>query len=108
MKFKIQLQMRKAYTYSGKNYSCVTLFVGNQGSIKVMCDVRGRSEKTYGWCSEVPGDNACKKLPLREVCKKVMAPGGFIHILHEVFSRWKINAKSFGKRKFQDQTLERI
>ena len=97
----------EAYTCSRKNDSCVTLFVGYQGTNKVMRGVRGRSEKAYGWCSEVPGDMHAKGY-LYEVCKKVMAPGGFMHILQKVLSRWKINAESFGKRTFQDQNLKRI
>jgi hypothetical protein len=97
----------EAYTYSRKNNSCVTLFVGHQGTNKVMHGVRGQSEKACDWCSEVPGDMHAKGY-LYKVCKKVMAPGGFMHILQEVLSRWKINAESFGKRKFQDQNTKRI
>ncbi len=97
----------KVYEYSRKNDSCVTLFVGDQGTNKVMRGVRGRSEAAYGWCSEVPGDMHAKGY-LYEVCKKVMTSGGFMHILQQVLSRRKITSESFGKKKFQDQNLKRI
>ena len=43
-----------------------------------------------------------------EVCKKVMSPGGFMHILQNVLARKKITNESFGKKKFQEQNLNRI
>ena len=43
-----------------------------------------------------------------EVCKKVMSPAGFMHMLQNVLARKKIMNKSFGKKKFQEQNLNRI
>ena len=69
--------------------------------------MKNRSQAAYGWCSEVPGDMHAKGY-LYEVCKKVMKPGGFRHILCNVISRTKINDDSFGQKKFQEQNLNRI
>ena len=95
------------YQFNRKNKSCKTLFVGDQGTNKVLRGVKNRSEVAYGWCSEVPGDMLAKGY-LYEVCKKVMKPGGFMHILCNVISRTKINDDSFGQKKFQEQNLNRI
>jgi hypothetical protein len=83
------------------------LFVGDQGTNKVLRGVKGRSEAVYGWCAEVPGDMHAKGY-CYEVCKKVMTPGGFIHILRDVLLRKEITPESFGKKKFQEQNLKRI
>jgi hypothetical protein len=40
--------------------------------------------------------------------KGYMSPGGFVHILQNVLMRKKITAESFGKKKFQDQNLNRL
>ena len=95
----------EAYRYERK--SSLTLFVGDQGTNKVLRGVKGRSEAAYGWCAEVPGDMHAKGY-CYEVCKKVMTPGGFVHILRDVLSRKKITPESFGKKKFQEQNLKRI
>ena len=58
-------------------------------------------------CAEVPGDLHAKGY-LYEVCKKVMTPGGFMHIVQDVLLRRKIVPESFGKMKFQQQNLSRI
>jgi len=97
----------EAYQYNRKNRSCKTLFVGDQGTNKVLRGVKNRSQAAYGWCAEVPGDMHAKGY-LYEVCKKVMKPGGFMHILCNVISRTKINDDSFGQIKFQEQNLNRI
>lgn len=93
------------YQYERK--SSLTLFVGDQGTNKVLRGVKGRSAAAYGWCAEVPGDMHAKGY-CYEVCKKVMAPGGLMHILREVLLRKKITPESFGKKKFQEQNLKRI
>ena len=95
------------YQFNRKNKSCKTLFVGDQGTNKVLRGVKNHSEAAYGWCSKVPGDMHAKGY-LYEVCKKVMKPGGFMHILCNVISRTKINDDSFGQKKFQEQNLNRI
>ena len=94
-----------AYNFNRK--STLTLFVGDQGTNKIMRGVKGRSEAAYGWCAEVPGDLHTKGY-LYEVCKKVMTPGGFMHIVQDVLLRRKIVPESFGKKKFQQQNLSRI
>ena len=90
------------YLYERK--SSVTLFVGDQGTNKVMRGVMGRSVAAYCWCAEVPGDMHAKGY-LYEVCKKVMAPGGLMHILWEVLSRKKLFQKVLGKRSFRNRIL---
>ena len=75
------------YQYERK--SSLTLFVGDQGTNKVLRGVKGRSAAAYGWCAEVPGDMHAKGY-CYEVCKKVMAPGGLVHILRDVLLRKKI------------------
>ena len=97
----------EAYQFNRKNKSCKTLFVGDQGTNKVLRGVKNRSEAAYGWCAEVPGDMHAKGY-LYEVCMKVMKPGGLMHILCNVISRTKINDDSFGQKKFQEQNLNRI
>ena len=97
----------EAYEYKRSHKSCVTLTVGDQGTNKVIRGVKGRSEAAYGWCAEVPGDMHAKGY-VYEVCKKVMSPGGFMYILQNVLSRKKITNESFGKKKFQEQNLNRI
>ena len=87
--------------------SCPTLMVGDQGTNKVIHGVKGRSQAAYGWCVEVPGDMHAKGY-LYEVCKKVMTPEGFMHILQDVLSRQKITADSFAKGKFEEQNLVQI
>ncbi|CAB4004034.1 Hypothetical predicted protein [Paramuricea clavata] len=84
------------YLYERK--SSVTLFVGDQGTNKVMRGVKGRSVAAYSWCAEVPGDMHAKGY-LYEVCKKVMAPGGLMHILREVLSRKKIVPESLWEKE---------
>ena len=93
--------------YQNERKSSLTLFVGDQGTNKVLRGVKGRSEAAYGWCAEVPGDMHAKGY-CYEVCKKVMIPGGFMHILRDVLLRKKIIPESFGKKKFQEQNLKRI
>ena len=93
------------YQYERK--SSLTLFVGDQGTKKVIRGVKGRSKAAYGWCAEVPGDMHAKGY-CYEVCKKVMTPGGLMHILRDVLMRKKIIPESFGKKKFQEQNLKRI
>lgn len=83
------------------------IFVGDQGTNKVLRGVRGRSEAAYGWCAEVPGDMHAKGY-LYEVCKKVMKPGGLMHILCNAISWTKITEGSFGQKRFQEQNLNRI
>ena len=61
----------------------------------------------HDWCAEVPGDMHAKGY-VYEVCKKVMSPGGLMHILQNVLLRKKITNESFGKKKFQEQNLNRI
>jgi hypothetical protein len=61
--------------------------------------VKGCSHAGYGWAAEVPGDMHAKGY---------MSPGGFVHILQNVLMRKKITAESFGKKKFQDQNLNRL
>lgn len=95
------------YKYNRGNKSCRTLFVGDQGTNKVIRGVKSRSDAAYGWCAEVPGDMHAKGY-LYEVCKKVMSPGGFMHIVREVLDRKKITDDSFGQKKFQEQNLNRI
>ena len=95
------------YQFNRNNKSCKTLFVGDQGTMKVLRGVKSRSEAAYGWCAEVPGDMHTKGY-LYQVCKKVMKPGGFMHILCNVLSRTKVNDDSFGQKKFQEQNLNRI
>ena len=66
--------------------------------------MKNQSEPAYGWCAEVPGDMHAKGY-LYEVCKKVMQPGGFMHVLFNVISRNKINDDSFGqKNNFKNKT----
>ena len=88
-----------AYQFNRKTKFAKTLFVGDQGTNKVLRGVKNRSEAAYGWCGEVPGDMHAKGY-LYEVCKKVMKPRGFMHILCHVISRNKINDDSFGQKKF--------
>ena len=97
----------ETYEYRRSNKSCITLTVGDQGTNKIIRGVKGRSEAAYGWCAEVPGDRHAKGY-VYEVCKKVMSPGGFMHILQNVLARKKITKESFGKKKFQEQNLNRI
>ena len=97
----------EGYKYDRGNKGCRTLFVGDQGTNKVLRGVKGRSEAAYGWCAEVPGDMHAKGY-LYEVCKKVMSPGGFMHIIREVLGRVKVTDDSFGQKKFQEQNLSRI
>lgn len=97
----------ETYHYERRNKSCKTLFVGDQGTNKVLRGVKGRSEAAYGWCAEVPGDLHAKGY-FYEVCKKVMAPGGLMHILQDVLARRKVTDNSFGQKKFQEQNLNRI
>jgi hypothetical protein len=87
------------YTYKRKNKSSVTLLVGDQGTNKNIRGVKGCSHAGYGWAAEVPGDMHAKRY---------MSPGGFVHILQNVLMRKKITAESFGKKKFQDQNLNRL
>ena len=95
-----------SYIYD-RSKSPITLVVGDQGTNKVVRGVKGRSSAAYGWCAEVPGDMHAKGY-MYEVCKKVMSPGGFMHILQNVMMRKKITDESFGKKKFQEQNLNRI
>ena len=97
----------EGYNYRRSNKSSVTLVVGDQGTNKVIRGVKGRSPAAYGWCSEVPGDMHAKGY-MYEVCKKVMKPGGFMHIVQNVMMRKKIKDDSFGRKKFQEQNLNRI
>ena len=80
------------YTYKRKNKSSVTLLVGDQGTNKNIRGVKGCSHAGYGL----------------QATKGYMSPGGFVHILQNVLMRKKITAESFGKKKFQDQNLNRI
>jgi hypothetical protein len=97
----------ETYQYKRSNKSCITLTVGDQGTNKNIRGVKSRSNAAYGWCAEVPGDMHAKGY-VYEVCKKVMSPGGFMHILQNVLLRKKITNESFGKKKFQEQNLNRI
>ena len=92
----------EAYQFNRKNKSCKTLFVGDQGTNKVLQGVKNRSEAAYGWCAEVPGDMHAKGY-LYEVCMKVMKPGGLMHILCNVISRTKINDDSFGQKNSKNK-----
>lgn len=102
-----QFTADESYKYERRNEGCRTLFVGDQGTNKVLRGVKGRSEAAYGWCAEVPGDMHAKGY-LYEVCKKVMTPGGFMHIIRNVLERFKVTEDSFGQKKFQEQNLGRI
>ena len=102
-----QSNSEEHYKYDRSNKGCRTLFVGDQGTNKVLRGVKSRSEAAYGWCSEVPGDMHAKGY-LYEVCKKVMSPGGFMYIVREVLGRKKVTDDSFGQKKFQEQNLNRI
>ena len=97
----------ETYKYKRSNKSCITLTVGDQGITKNIRGVKSRSNAAYGWCAEVPGDMHAKGY-MYEVCKKVMSPGGFMHILQNVLLRKKITNESFGKKKFQEQNLDRV
>ena len=97
----------ETYKYKRSNKSCITLTVGDQGTNKNIRGVKSRSNAAYGWFAEVPGDMHAKGY-VYEVCKKVMSPGGFMHILQNVLLRKKITNESFGKKKFQEQNLNRI
>ncbi|XP_028412512.1 uncharacterized protein LOC114535350 [Dendronephthya gigantea] len=97
----------ETYEYKRSNKSCITLTVGDQGTNKNVRGVKSRSNAAYGWCAKVPGDMHAKGY-VYEVCKKVMSPGGFMHILQNVLLRKKITNESFGKKKFQEQNLNRI
>ena len=97
----------ETYKYKRSNKSCITLTVGDQGTNKNIRGVKSRSNAAYGWCAEVPGDMHAKGY-VYEVCKKVMSPGGFMHILQNVLLRKKITNETFGKKKFQEQNLNRI
>ena len=72
-----------AQQFHRKNKFAKTLFVGDQGTNKVLRGVKNRSEAAYGWCAEVPGHMHAKGY-LYEVCNKVVKPGGFMHILCNV------------------------
>ena len=74
----------EAYKYERK--SSPTLFVGDQGANKVLHGVKGRSTAAYGWCAEVPDDMYTKGY-FYDVCKKVVTPGGLMHILQDILSR---------------------
>lgn len=93
------------YVYEKK--SSLTLFVGDQGTNKNLREVKGRSEAAYSWCAEVPGDMHAEGY-FYEACKKVMTPRGLMHVLRDVLLKKKIVPESLGKKKFQEQNLNRI
>lgn len=88
--------------YNRGNKGCRTFFVGDQGTNKVVRGMKSRSDAAYGWCAEVPGDMHAKGY-LYEVCKKVMFPGGFMHIIRELLDRKKITDDSFDRRNFKSR-----
>ncbi len=49
-------QTEQDLEYIVKRKSTLTLFVGDQGTNKVMRGVMRRSEAAYGWCADVSGD----------------------------------------------------
>lgn len=87
--------------------TCPTIIVGDNGTNKVCRGVRNRSTSAYGWCSEFPGDMHTKGY-LCEACFKVMGKGGFHYLTHTVMKRPKLTQEAFGKKKFQEQNLNRI
>ena len=95
-------QTDREYLYERK--SSAILFVGDQGTNKVMHGVKGLSVAAYSWCAKVLRDMHAKGY-LYEVCKKVMTPGALMHILWEVLSRKKIVPESFGKKNFRNRIL---
>ena len=100
----------ETYKYKRSNKSCITLTVGDQGTNKNIRGVKSRSNAAYGCVQKFPVTCTQKdaKGYVYEVCKKVMSPGGFMHILQNVLLRKKITNESFGKKKFQEQNLNRI
>ena len=64
--------------------------------------MKARSDAAYGWCAEVPGDMHAKGY-LYEVCKKVMTPGGFMHIVREVLDRKKSLMTVLDRRNFESK-----
>ena len=85
------------HKHTRTNKSCITLIVSNQGRNKIIRGVKGRSEAAYGWCAEAARDMHAKGY-VYEVYKKVMPPGGFMHILQNVFAKKKSTNKCFGKK----------
>ena len=97
-----------AFAFDRSKYkTCPTIIVGDNGTNKVCRGVRNRSTSAYGWCSEFPGDMHTKGY-LCEACFKVMGKGGFHYLTHTVMKRPKLTQEAFGKKKFQEQNLNRI
>lgn len=45
---------------------------------------------------------------LCEACFKTLGDGGFHYMIHTVMKRIKVTKEAFGKKKFQEQNLNRL
>lgn len=94
------------YSFDRSKEGCLTLAVGDQGTNKTIRGVQVRS-KIHNWVCGVPGDLHAVGY-LCEIIYKAHAPGGLLHISHDILKRKKVIPEAFGKKKFQDGNLQRI
>lgn len=98
----------KTFVYArSKGQGFPVAVVGDVGTCKVNRGVKQKDHSAYSWCAEIPGDMHAKGF-LCEAAFKAHSKGGFHKVVKTVMKRPKLTEEAFGKRKFQEQNLNRI